>query len=88
MLDQHTLASFRTLKPGTELTLSKRYRQPMEKVFAALSIPERIASWMGVVWQGDPAPLKVGADFSYTPTPSAIPTCPASGASPPTTRRG
>jgi len=66
MLDQRTLASFRTLKPGMELTLSKRYRQPMEKVFAALSIPERIADWMGVVWQGDPAPLKVGSSFSYT----------------------
>lgn len=73
MLDPTTLASFRTLEPGMALTLSKRYRQPMEKVFAALSIPERIADWMGAVWQGDPAPLKVGSSFSYTFGDSAMP---------------
>ena len=64
MLDPHTLARFRTLRPGMELTLSRRYRQPIQRVFAAVSIPERIVAWMGVVWQGDPAPLKVGSNFS------------------------
>ncbi len=66
MLDHRILARYRTLAHGMELTLSKRFRQPMDKVFAALSIPERIAAWMGVVWQGDPAPLTVGSSFSYT----------------------
>lgn len=65
MLDQETLARFRALKPGMELTLSHRYRQPMEKVFAALSTPERIADWMGVEWQGDAGPLRLGSNFSY-----------------------
>lgn len=74
MLDPHTLASFRRLEPGMELTLKKRYRQPMEKVFAALSIPERICAWMGCTWQGDPAPLTVGANFSYTFGDSDMPT--------------
>lgn len=66
MLDAATLARFRRMDPGMELVLTHRYRQPMEKVFAALSIPERIADWMGVEWQGDPAPLTVGSSFSYT----------------------
>jgi uncharacterized protein YndB with AHSA1/START domain len=65
VLDHQTLASFRALRPGMELKLVHRYRQPIEKVFAALSTPERIADWMGVTWQGDAAPLKVGSSFSY-----------------------
>ncbi len=65
MLDAKTLAAFRKLDPGVELVLTKRYRQPMEKVFAALSVPDRIIDWMGVEWRGDPAPLQVGSSFSY-----------------------
>jgi uncharacterized protein YndB with AHSA1/START domain len=65
MFDPQTMARFRTLKHGIELVLSKRYRQPMEKVFTALTIPERIIDWMDVVWEGDPAPLKAGSNFSY-----------------------
>jgi uncharacterized protein YndB with AHSA1/START domain len=65
MLDSQIVARFRTLQPGMELTLTHRYRQPVQKVFDALSIPERIEAWMGVVWTGDPAPLAVGARFSY-----------------------
>ena len=66
MLDAQTVARFRTLKPGMELQLSRRYGQPMETVFAALSTPERIADWMGVTWEGDAGPLSRGSSFSYT----------------------
>ena len=73
MFDPEVIAGFRKLDPGAELTLSKRLRQPMAKVFAALSTPERIADWMGVVWQGDPAPLGLGSNFSYTFANSDMP---------------
>jgi uncharacterized protein YndB with AHSA1/START domain len=60
-----TLARFRALEPGMELSLVRRFRQPMETLFAALSTPERIEAWMGVDWLGDPAPLQIGSRFSY-----------------------
>jgi uncharacterized protein YndB with AHSA1/START domain len=65
MLDARTVAEFRANKPGMEISLTHRYRQPIEKVFAALSTPERIAAWMGVEWTGAAAPLKPGSSFSY-----------------------
>lgn len=65
MLDATTVARFRALKPGMELTLTHRYRQPADKLFAALATPERIEAWMGVEWLGDPAPLALGARFAY-----------------------
>jgi len=65
MLDRQTVARFRAGKPGMEISLTHRYRQPIEKVFAALSTPERIADWMGVEWSGDPPPLTSGSNFSY-----------------------
>ncbi len=65
MLDAATVVRFRKLEPGMELTLTKRFRQPMEAVFAALSTPERIEAWMEVEWRGDPTPLKAGSNFSY-----------------------
>lgn len=47
-----------------ELTLVRDYRQPPEKLWAALTIPEKFAAWMDVDWMGD-ADVKQGADFSY-----------------------
>ncbi len=73
MLNTETVARFRALKLGMELSLIHRYRQPMQKVFAALSTPERIADWMGVEWQGDAAPLKIGSSFSYRFSNSDLP---------------
>jgi uncharacterized protein YndB with AHSA1/START domain len=59
------LAPLFAVRPdGGELTLRRRFRQPMEKVWAAISIPERIAAWMGVDWLGD-AELSQGAAFDY-----------------------
>ncbi len=72
MLDGRTRARFRAQQPGLELTLVRRYRQSAERVFAALSVPERIAAWMRVTWLGDPAPLKVGSNFSYRFADSAM----------------
>ncbi|WP_269715969.1 SRPBCC family protein [Caulobacter sp. NIBR2454] len=53
-------------KPGARptLVLSRRFRQPVEKVWAALTIPERIADWLGVEWMGEPA-LSEGGPFTY-----------------------
>jgi uncharacterized protein YndB with AHSA1/START domain len=58
-------AAFHVLPPGGELVLSRRFRQPVEKVWAALSIPERLAEWMGVEWLGGDAPLREGGPFHY-----------------------
>ena len=73
MLNQPLNARFRALKPGMELTLVRRFRQPVEKVFAALSTPERIADWMGVEWLGDSGTLTVGSNFSYRFKDSDLP---------------
>jgi uncharacterized protein YndB with AHSA1/START domain len=58
-------AAFRPLAPGGELELTRRFRQPIEKVWAALSTPERLADWMGVEWLGGDAPLREGGPFTY-----------------------
>ena len=73
MSEADVTARFRTLQPGMELSLTRRFRQPMEKVFAALATPERIADWMGVNWQGGAGPLKLGDSFSYTFANSDMP---------------
>lgn len=48
------------------LTLTRDYPHPIDKVWAAVSTPARIADWMGVTWIGDmAAPLHQGARFDY-----------------------
>ena len=48
------------------LVLTRDYPHPIEKVWAAVSTPARIADWMGVEWLGDEAaPLHEGAHFDY-----------------------
>ncbi|MDB5693421.1 MAG: toxin-antitoxin system toxin subunit [Alphaproteobacteria bacterium] len=61
----HVDATFRPLPTGGELKLARRYRQPVEKVWAALSTPGRIAEWMGVEWLSGDLPLSEGAPFDY-----------------------
>jgi len=59
------LASYLTAG-APELILSRRYAKPVDKVWAALTIPARLADWMGVEWLSDPAtPLGAGARFDY-----------------------
>lgn len=60
-----TAAFFLPLPVGGELVLTRRYRQPVEKVWAAISTPERLADWMGVEWLGGDAPLREGGPFNY-----------------------
>jgi uncharacterized protein YndB with AHSA1/START domain len=57
-------AVFRPLAPGGELELVRRYRHPVEKIWASLSTPALLASWMGVEWLGDET-LREGAAFDY-----------------------
>ncbi|HEY1603996.1 MAG TPA: SRPBCC domain-containing protein [Allosphingosinicella sp.] len=58
-------AIFHPLPAGGELVLTRRFRQPVEKVWAAISTPERLADWMGVEWLGGDAPLREGGPFDY-----------------------
>ena len=60
-----TRASWRETREGAHLELVRRLRQPIDKVWAALATPERLAAWMGVEWLGEAAPLRVGAPFDY-----------------------
>jgi uncharacterized protein YndB with AHSA1/START domain len=60
-----TRAEWREAAEGPQLVLVRRLRQPVEKVWAALTIPERLAAWMGVEWLGEVGPLRVGAPFDY-----------------------
>ena len=55
------------VQSGTpELVLTRRIAKPIDKVWAALTIPARLADWMGVEWLSDPAtPLSEGARFDY-----------------------
>ena len=50
---------------GAELTLVRTLRHPVERVWAALTIPARFEAWMGVEWQGGPEPLRIGGPYSY-----------------------
>jgi uncharacterized protein YndB with AHSA1/START domain len=63
-MDGDLAAAFAWRPQGGELTLHRRFRQPVEKLWPALTIPERLAAWMGVDWLGD-ATLQEGAAFSY-----------------------
>ena len=58
-------ASFRSEPGTTEFDLMRRLRQPIEKVWAALTTPQRLADWMGVDWLASDGPLTQGAEFSY-----------------------
>ena len=49
---------------GQAVELSRAFRQPAEKVWAALTLPARITEWMGADWLGDPAPLQEGSAFN------------------------
>jgi uncharacterized protein YndB with AHSA1/START domain len=60
-----TTAQWREIAAGPRLELARRLRQPIEKVWAALTTPERLAAWMGVEWLGGPEPLSVGGRFDY-----------------------
>lgn len=53
--------------PGDRtLVLTRDYPHPIERVWAAVSTPARIADWMGVEWLGDEgAALHEGAHFDY-----------------------
>ncbi len=58
-------SAFRAQGAAQEFDLTRRLRQPIEKVWAALTTPERLAAWMGVDWLGVDGPLSQGAAFSY-----------------------
>jgi uncharacterized protein YndB with AHSA1/START domain len=53
--------------PGERtLTLTRDYPHPIQRVWAAVSTPARIADWMGVEWLGDEGgALHEGAHFDY-----------------------
>jgi len=46
-----------------EIVFVRRLRKPIEKVWAALTIPERLADWLGVVTPEATGELVVGARF-------------------------
>ena len=80
MLDGQTLARFRALKLGTELTLTRRYRQPAAKAVRRSYHPRADRElWMGVTWMGDSC--SPGAWDRATLTGSPTPTWPAKGGS-------
>jgi uncharacterized protein YndB with AHSA1/START domain len=60
-----TRAEWREAADGPRLVLVRRLKRPIEKVWAALTTPERLAAWMGVEWLGEAGPLRVGAPFDY-----------------------
>lgn len=60
-----TRAEWRKTSDGARLMLRRRLGQPIDKVWAALTIPERLTAWMGVEWLGENGPLRVGAPFDY-----------------------
>ena len=60
-----TRATWREADDGARIELVRRLRQPVEKVWAALTTPARLAAWMGVEWLGDDGPLREGGRFDY-----------------------
>ena len=60
-----TTAQWREMADGARLTLVRRLRQPIERVWASVTTPERLAAWMGVEWLGEAGPLRLGAAFDY-----------------------
>lgn len=53
----------RKLADGYEIVFVRRLARPIDKVWAALTVPERIADWLGVVTPEPGAGLDVGAQF-------------------------
>lgn len=53
----------RELAGGYEIVFVRRLARPVDKVWAALTQPERIADWLGVVTPGRDGLLGVGAQF-------------------------
>jgi len=53
------------------LTLTRDYPQPIERVWAAVSTPARIADWMGVEWLGDEGGRCTRARISTIASPIA-----------------
>jgi len=60
-----TRADWRRTEGGPCLELTRHLRQPIEKVWAALTTPARLADWMGIEWLGAADPLSQGAPFDY-----------------------
>jgi uncharacterized protein YndB with AHSA1/START domain len=60
-----------TPRPGT-LTLSRWFRQPPEKLWAALTTPERFCTWMGAEWLPAGPPRGAGSDFSFRLLPHGL----------------
>jgi uncharacterized protein YndB with AHSA1/START domain len=58
-------AFWRRPPDGTQLQLVRRYRQPIEKVWAAITTPARLTEWMGIEWLGGEGPLMAGGAFDY-----------------------
>lgn len=56
---------FRRQGAGAEFELVRRFRQPIDKVWSALTTPARLSEWMGVDWLSGDGPLSEGGDFSY-----------------------
>jgi uncharacterized protein YndB with AHSA1/START domain len=59
------VAQWRSRGVGPWLELSRSFRQPPAKVWAALTVPARLSAWMGVEWLGDDAPLAEGSRYDY-----------------------
>lgn len=53
----------RTGEGEYEIVFRRRIRKPLEKVWAALTVPERIADWLGVVTPQEAGELVVGGRF-------------------------
>ena len=60
-----TQANWRQTPDGARLELTRRFAQPIEKVWDAITDPDRLSRWMGIEWLGDAGPLENGARFDY-----------------------
>jgi uncharacterized protein YndB with AHSA1/START domain len=60
-----TRAHWRSGVDGPRLDLIRRLAAPVERVWAAITTPVRLAGWMGVEWLGPVDPLTEGARFDY-----------------------
>jgi uncharacterized protein YndB with AHSA1/START domain len=60
-----TQASWRKTRDGARLELTRAFVQPIEKVWDAITDPDRLRRWMGIEWLGDAGPLEAGARFDY-----------------------
>jgi uncharacterized protein YndB with AHSA1/START domain len=68
-MDYAETPAFACSHDGAAIETSRLYRQPPEKLWGALTIPQRF-DWTGVQWQGGEAPLDFGArvDFRFADT--------------------